>query len=281
MGTENPIFYSLKQIEEQILERLTSEMLADSIHFSKYHYQRMFREVVGESVMRYVTKRKLSLAAKELSQGTSSILEIALKKEKCVMQYSKITDEILRELNNLIVQVKETASYTRKHTAQRIQKITEKTETISRFLTDSAFPHTYITEAFISLSHELFLVPPEEVTVCFLKDFLIRLDIITCSANQKTQSALFQKQLQKNITNLKKQINESILFIRDFPTDGEQTTKVSEKFIYHKPDLRKRYQDMDLQGKILLFYMEREIQQLEHIFTQEHQKTALDTLSAN
>lgn len=153
-GADNkdPIFRSIAIIEERIQEKLTVENLANSIHFSKYHYQRMFREVVGDSVMRYVTKRRLSLAAEELAETDTSVLEIALKygfdshegfsrsfraymgvtpteyrkyhlsvtlpktqKERCVMLYSKTTNEIIRELNSLIVQSKETATYTRKY----------------------------------------------------------------------------------------------------------------------------------------------------------------------
>ena len=45
MHNENPIFRSLAIIEKQIHEKLTVETLADSIPLSKYHYQRMFRDV--------------------------------------------------------------------------------------------------------------------------------------------------------------------------------------------------------------------------------------------
>lgn len=153
MCEETPICRSLAMIEERIREKLTVEALADGIHFSKYHYQRMFREAVGESVMRYVTRRKLILAAGELAGTRDTVLEIALRygydshegftrsfasymgmtpaeyrkyhyavaslrlgKEKRDMMYSKTTDEIIRELNGLIVEAKEIADYTRKHT---------------------------------------------------------------------------------------------------------------------------------------------------------------------
>ena len=153
-GIDNnePIFRSIAIIEERIQEKLTVENLANSIHFSKYHFQRMFHEAVGDSVMRYVTKRRLSLAAEELAKTDTTILDIALKygfdshegfsrsfraymgvapteyrkyhlsisipqskKERTAMLYSKTTDEIIRELNHWIVQSKETAAYTRKY----------------------------------------------------------------------------------------------------------------------------------------------------------------------
>ena len=128
---KNPIFRSLDMIEEKIHEKLTVEVLAAGIHFSKYHYQRMFREAVGDSVMGYVARRKIALAAEELAGTRSTILELALKygfdshegftrsfkaymgvtpaeyrkyrlhlsdreKEKSVMMYSKTTDEMIR-----------------------------------------------------------------------------------------------------------------------------------------------------------------------------------------
>lgn len=151
MDNSTPIFRSLEMIEERILEKLTAEKLAESVHFSKYHYQRLFRETVGESVMRYVTRRRLALAAAELAQTDASVLDIGLKygyeshegfsrsfkaflgvtpmeyrkyhfavsspvtrKERCVMMYSKTTDEIIRELNGLIVRTRDTAEYTRR-----------------------------------------------------------------------------------------------------------------------------------------------------------------------
>lgn len=151
MHENDPIFQSLNMIEERIQEKLTVGAIAESIHFSKYHYQRMFREAVGESVMGYVSRRRMSLAAGELAGTDSTVLEIALKygydshegftrsfkaymgvtpaeyrkyrlstrsqksrKEKGIMMYSKATDEIIRELNSLIAAAMETAAETRK-----------------------------------------------------------------------------------------------------------------------------------------------------------------------
>ncbi len=161
MNDESPIFRSLAMIEERIQERLTVEMLAEGIHFSKYYYQRIFREAVGDTVMGYVTRRKLYLAAGELARTKDSVLEIALKygydshegftrsfkahigvtpteyrkyhpaisfperrKEKCAMVYPKHTDELIKELNGLIVQAKETAADTKKYQETDVQAAT-------------------------------------------------------------------------------------------------------------------------------------------------------------
>ena len=151
MKDKNPIFRSIAMIEEKIQKKLTVEMLAEGIHFSKYHYQRIFRETMGETVMGYVTRRRLFLAAEDLAGTEDSVLAIALKhgydshegftrsfkaylgvtpteyrkyhsaigfpgikKEESAMMNSKTTDEMRRELNSLIVQAKETAADTRK-----------------------------------------------------------------------------------------------------------------------------------------------------------------------
>ena len=146
------VFYSLEVIEERIREKLTVENLAGSVHFSKYHYQRLFREAVGESVMQYVASAILRLAAQELAGTDASVLEIALKygydshegftrsfrahmgvtpaeyrkyrfsigfpqtqKGRGAIMYARNTDEIIKELNQLIVQARETVDFTAKN----------------------------------------------------------------------------------------------------------------------------------------------------------------------
>ena len=160
MNDKSTIFRSLAMIEENIRERLTVEMLAAGINFSKYHYQRIFREVVGDTVMGYVTRRKLFLAAGELVETKDSVLEIALRygydshegftrsfkahigvtpteyrkyhsaisfperrKEQGTMVHSKHTDELIKELNSLIVQAKETVEETKKYQRTDVQAI--------------------------------------------------------------------------------------------------------------------------------------------------------------
>lgn len=158
MNDKDPIFRSLAMIEDKIQERLTVEILAAGINFSKYHYQRIFREAVGDTVMGYVTRRKLYLAAEELAGTKGSVLEVALKygydshegftrsfkahigvtpteyrkyhsairfpkrrKERCAMVYSKYMDELIKELNSLIVQAKETVADTKKYQEADVQ----------------------------------------------------------------------------------------------------------------------------------------------------------------
>ena len=152
VSKENSVFRSLEIIESRISEKLTVENIASSVYFSKNQYQRLFREIVGSSVMEYVTRRKLTLAGRALLESNDNILDIALDfgfdshegftrsfkaymgvtpteykkyglttisqnkiKEKTIMLYSKTTDEIIRELNAFVVKAKDTAEASRKH----------------------------------------------------------------------------------------------------------------------------------------------------------------------
>jgi len=79
MKNNTPIFKSLEIIENRIHEKLTVNSIAKSVFISQYYYGRLFKDLAGDSVMEYVTKRKLSLAGMELINSNKNILEIALK----------------------------------------------------------------------------------------------------------------------------------------------------------------------------------------------------------
>ena len=65
-------------IESHLDERLGLETVAKAVHYSKYHLHRMFTETVGMTLHDYVSRRKLTEAAKLLVFGEKSILEISL-----------------------------------------------------------------------------------------------------------------------------------------------------------------------------------------------------------
>jgi len=133
-------------IEKRINEKLTVENIAADIYISKFHYMRLFREIVGDSVMDYVIKRKLTLAAKSLLETSASILDIALDygydsrdgfsrsfkafmgvtpaeyrkrglipniitsgKEYRSMDFTKTTDAVIREINEWIFRANDLA----------------------------------------------------------------------------------------------------------------------------------------------------------------------------
>ncbi len=68
---------TLDYIDENIIEDITVEDLADQAGFSVYHYYRVFTSLVGMPVMEYITRRKLQFALYDLRNG-KKVLETAL-----------------------------------------------------------------------------------------------------------------------------------------------------------------------------------------------------------
>lgn len=79
MDYKEKIQTSLEYIEENLSEKILLDNLAKDAFLSKYHYHRLFHEIIGETVMSYIRKRRLNEAAKELIENNSKIVDIALK----------------------------------------------------------------------------------------------------------------------------------------------------------------------------------------------------------
>jgi len=65
-------------IEENLMEKLTVEMIAEKAYFSKYHFIRVFTAMTGETVGNYLRKRRISRSSKQLINSNLPILDIAL-----------------------------------------------------------------------------------------------------------------------------------------------------------------------------------------------------------
>ena len=79
MKKSNAIDGSIDFIESRLTEAIDVGELAQRAFFSKTHYQRLFRAIVGEPVMEYVKNRRLQLACRDVRAGNTGILDIALK----------------------------------------------------------------------------------------------------------------------------------------------------------------------------------------------------------
>ena len=79
MNKSNAINGSIDFIESRLTEAIDLGELAQQAFFSKTHYQRLFRAIVGEPVMEYVKNRRLQLACRDVQAGNIGILDIALK----------------------------------------------------------------------------------------------------------------------------------------------------------------------------------------------------------
>lgn len=69
----------LEFIEENLTEDITAELCAKRCGYSLSSVQKMFRHTFHIGVSDYISRRKLTAAAKELLKSESPILEIALK----------------------------------------------------------------------------------------------------------------------------------------------------------------------------------------------------------
>jgi AraC family transcriptional regulator len=74
----NPVQKALWFVEGHLREPIALEEIASHSGVSPYHLTRAFDAVTGHSLMRYVRARRLSEAARQLSNGAPDILSVAL-----------------------------------------------------------------------------------------------------------------------------------------------------------------------------------------------------------
>lgn len=71
------VIVAINYIEEHLSDKLDLEIVANAVHYSKYHLHRIFTETVGLTIHDYVQRRQLTEAAKLLVFSDKPILEIA------------------------------------------------------------------------------------------------------------------------------------------------------------------------------------------------------------
>ncbi len=69
---------AIDYIETRLTEPLPLARLAGAVHLSPYHFSRMFRAIVGESVTSYVRRRRLTEAARRLIVGDDRVIDLAV-----------------------------------------------------------------------------------------------------------------------------------------------------------------------------------------------------------
>lgn len=70
---------AINYIEENLLEAISVEDVANNIHSSKDYFQKVFNVVTGFSISEYIRNRRLSLAGQELFRGKAKVIDVALK----------------------------------------------------------------------------------------------------------------------------------------------------------------------------------------------------------
>lgn len=66
-------------MEAHLQEKLNLDIVADAVHYSKYHLHRMFTDTVGITIHDYVKRRQLTEAARLLVFTAQPVLQIALE----------------------------------------------------------------------------------------------------------------------------------------------------------------------------------------------------------
>lgn len=70
---------ALDYIEANLTREIRIEDVAAKAYVSCFHFQRIFRALCGASVGEYIRKRRLTLAAQELSRGDVKVIDAAMK----------------------------------------------------------------------------------------------------------------------------------------------------------------------------------------------------------
>lgn len=72
------VIEAINFIEQHHTEKLDLAIVANAMHYSKYHLHRIFTKAVGLTIHDYIQRRQLTEAAKLLVFSEKSILDIAL-----------------------------------------------------------------------------------------------------------------------------------------------------------------------------------------------------------
>lgn len=95
----------INYIEENLEKKITLEDLAQLTYFSKFHFHRIFQDIIGESVMEYIRKRRISKAALRLMCSDSKIIDIAIEYQfnsqdtftRAFTRYFNLTPSVFRK----------------------------------------------------------------------------------------------------------------------------------------------------------------------------------------
>ena len=76
--THHQMLYLNNYINEHVSRSISTEELADLLRIPTYRFSRSFRQAFGKSPHFFVTGIRMENAKKKLSEGDSSILQVAL-----------------------------------------------------------------------------------------------------------------------------------------------------------------------------------------------------------
>ena len=77
-GNPSIVMTAIAYIEQHLNEKLDLHMVAEALHYSRYHLHRLFTETVGLTIHDYIVRRRISEGAKLLVFSNRSILDVAI-----------------------------------------------------------------------------------------------------------------------------------------------------------------------------------------------------------
>lgn len=70
---------ALSYIESHLQDDIDLDSIAKEAGYTLYHFHRIFKAIIGDSVKDYIRKRRITEAAKELTNTNQAIVDIAIK----------------------------------------------------------------------------------------------------------------------------------------------------------------------------------------------------------
>ncbi len=70
---------AVNYIENHLTDEIDLSIIAKEAGYSLYHFHRIFKGIIGDSMKDYITKRRVTEAAKDLASSNQSIIDIAIK----------------------------------------------------------------------------------------------------------------------------------------------------------------------------------------------------------
>lgn len=79
MHYSKPVQEAVNYINKNLTADISLDALAELVHFSPYHFHRVFLLCTGETPMEFIRRQRLRIASRELSANQSGIIDIAIK----------------------------------------------------------------------------------------------------------------------------------------------------------------------------------------------------------
>jgi len=70
---------AISMIEDNLLNEIDPDEIAESVYFSSYHFNRIFNMITGVTIGDYIRNRRLSMAGEELFEKKAKVIDAALK----------------------------------------------------------------------------------------------------------------------------------------------------------------------------------------------------------